>query len=181
MAEQRQPIVNISKEERNRARRERDRARRNSLTAAQKEEINYRARTAWQKNSLDERNTRKRANRKNISTKERQEMNANRRARRQSIPEHEREALLAQRKANAEARRNTLCAQSIAMSCPNAAALATVNPTSSKHISPTRDGDDSPLVSPSGSTLDYNIRSDGDSPIFTLLLMLRLIESLLTC
>src|SRR6266540_2336584 len=60
--------------------------------------------------ALDERNARQRANRQNISTKER-------------------EVLLAQRKANAAARQNTPCAKSIAMPCPNAAALATVNPT----------------------------------------------------
>lgn len=108
-------------------------------------------------------------------------MNASRRARRQSIPEHEREALLARRKANAAARRNTPCAQSIAMSCPNAAALATLNPASSTHIPPTREGDASPPVSPLGSTSDCTIGTDGDSHMFTPLLMLRLIKPLLTC
>jgi hypothetical protein len=156
------------------------------LTTEQKEEINARRRAARQNKALEERNARQSANKKNISAEERQknnarrmksrqniapqerqEMNANRRARRQSIPEYERQALLAKRRANAMARRNTPCADSIAMPCPNAASLATGNLA--------KEGDASPPISPSWSTSDYTIGTEGDSSIFTLPHMLILI------
>jgi hypothetical protein len=98
-------------------------------------------------------------------------MNANRRVRRQGIPEHEKKVLLAKRKANATARRNTPCADSIAMPCPNAASLATVNLS--------KEGAAAPPVSPSGSMPDYTIGTEGDSSIFTPLRMVMLIKPLL--
>ena len=70
MAEQRQPIANIS-EDRNRARRERDRARRNSLTTEQKEEINARRRAAREEQK-EETNVRRRAARE----EQKEEINA---------------------------------------------------------------------------------------------------------
>jgi hypothetical protein len=160
------------------------------LTTEQKEEINARRRAARQNKALEERNARQSANKKNISAEERQknnarrmksrqniapqerqEMNANRRVRRQGIPEHEKKVLLAKRKANATARRNTPCADSIAMPCPNAASLATVNLS--------KEGAAAPPVSPSGSMPDYTIGTEGDSSIFTPLRMVMLIKPLL--
>jgi hypothetical protein len=166
-------------------------ARRRAAQQNKKEEINAHRKVARQNKALEERNARQRANRKNLSVEERQkesarrmqsrqniapevnrEMNANRRARRQSIPENERQALLAKRKANAAARRNTPCADSIALPCPIVASLATLRLA--------KEGATSPPVPPSRSTPDYIIGTEGDYSIFTPLLMLRLIKPLLT-
>ena len=166
MADQKQLIANIP-EDRNQARRERDRARRNSLTAEQKEEINARQRAARQNKALDERNAQQRASRQNISTKERRENNARRRTARQSITGGERAALLAQRKANAATRRNTPCAESIAMPCPNATTLPTIHQILRRHKSTAKEGTASPPGSPSTSMPEYTVRTDGTTPIFT--------------
>ena len=130
----------------NQERRERDRARRNSLTVEQKEEINARRREARQNKGLDERNARQRDRRKNISLEERQKNNAERRTSRQSITREERTALLGKRKANAAAKRNTPCAESIAMPYPNTTNLQ---------------------KTPSTSTPEYTIRTEGNTLIFT--------------
>ena len=137
-------------EDRNQARRERDRARRNSLTAEQKEEINARRREARQNKGLDERNARQRDRRNNISLEEKQNNNAERRTSRQSITEEERTTLLAKRKANAAAKRNTPCAEFIAMPCPNATNLQNI---------------------PSTSTPEYTIRTEGNTLILLPLFM----------
>jgi hypothetical protein len=63
-------------------------------------------------------NARRREASKNKPAEEKQEMNARRRARRQSIPPKERQALRAQRNARLAAKRNTPCAESIAMPRP---------------------------------------------------------------
>jgi hypothetical protein len=63
-------------------------------------------------------NARRREGSKNKPSEEKQEVNARRRARRQSIPPEERQALRAQRNASLAARRNTPCAESIAMPRP---------------------------------------------------------------
>ena len=149
MAEQ-SHIAHIS-EDRNQARRERDRARRNSLTAEQKEEINARRRAARQNKTLNERNAQQRVTRRNISMEARQENNARRRASRQSITGEERGTLLALRRANNAARRNTPCAESIAMPCPNTTNLQTI---------------------PSTNTPEYTIRTNGNTPILTLFIYL---------
>jgi hypothetical protein len=143
-----------------------------TLTAEQNKEINASRSIARQNKSLEERNTQQRGNRQNIAPIKRQEINAKRRARRQSIPEHERQELLAKRKTNAAARRNTPCADSIALPCPIVASLATLKLA--------KEGATSPPVSSSQSTPDYIIGTEGDYSIFTLLLMLRLIKPLLT-
>jgi hypothetical protein len=129
-----------------------------TLTAEQKKEINASRSIARQNKSLEERNTQQRGNRQNIAPVKRQEMNAKRRARRHSIPEHERQALLAKRKANAAARRNTPCADSIALPCPIVASLATLKLA--------KEGATSPPVSPSRSTPNYIIGTEGDYSIF---------------
>ena len=104
--------------DRNKGRRERDKARRNNLTAEKKEEINTRRRATRQNKIIDERNARQRQTRKNVPDKERQEMNSRRRERWKNIPPEEKRALLAQRNAKLADRRNTPCAESIAMICP---------------------------------------------------------------
>jgi hypothetical protein len=139
-------------EDRNQARRERDRARRNSLTTEQKEEIN----------------ACRRAKRNSLTVEQKNEINARRRmasqrTSTQRIPEEKR----AQRRANAAARRNTPCPESIAMPCPNAANLPTINLGSSTQKSHPKERTASPSVSPSTSTPEYIIRTDGNMPIFT--------------
>jgi hypothetical protein len=172
-----QQIANIL-EDRKQARREHDRARRNNLTAEQKEEINARRRA--QINSLtveqkEELNARKRAQKRaklnSLTAEEKEEINERRRATRrptstQTLNEEKKATLQAQRRANAAARRNTPCAESIAMLCPNAIPLPTVNLGSTTHESPTREGTASPLVSSSMSTPAYTIRTDGNTRIF---------------
>ena len=142
----------------------RRRAARQTKDVEKKEEINASRRRTLQNKAPDERNARQRDNRKNISAEERHEINANIRGRMQSLPRHKREEFLAKRKANDVARRNTPCAESIVMPCPNATLLATVNLA--------KKGAALPPTSPSRSTSDYTIGSNGNSPIFTLLLML---------
>lgn len=124
---QHETVANMRKD-RNQARRERDRARRNRLTDEQKEEMNARRRATRKKKTIDERNARQRQARQNVPAKERQEMNARRRERRKNIPPEERHALLAQRNARLAEKRNTPCAESIAMPCPYA---ATFHPSTS--------------------------------------------------
>jgi hypothetical protein len=194
LADQRQPVANIS-EDRNRARRERDRAQRNSLTTEQKKEINARRRAARQSKALTDKqkekiNARRRAARQSnaLTAEKKKEINARRRttrqnktvderntiqrASRQNIAPQKRQALLAKRKANAAARQNIPCADSIALPCPIVASLAALRQA--------KEGATSPPVSPSRSTQDYIIGTEGDYSIFILLLMLRLIKPLLT-
>jgi hypothetical protein len=137
------------------------------LTADKKEEINQRRRAARQNKSLDERNIHMRASRKNKSTEEQQQENARRRTSRQSKTKEERVALLTQRRSTAQARRNTPCAESIAMPCPNAATLRTINMPSSTHKLPTIEENNAAPDSPSTSTPAYTLRTDGNVPIFT--------------
>jgi hypothetical protein len=135
------------------------------LTAEKRKEINARRRAVWQKKLLDERNIRQRATWQNITMEKLQEKNARRRTSRQRKPEEEKNALLAKRRATAAARRNTPCAESIAIPCPNA--LPMINLASSKHGSPEKGGTPSPPTSPSTSTLEYTIGTNGNTPIFT--------------
>ena len=125
--------------DKNLQRRNSDRARRDRLTPEQREEMNSRRRVARRNKTNEERNASQRAARKKLTpeerqlmnarrrtadkskpVEERQEMNARRRARRQSIPLEERQALRIQRNAYLAAKRNTPCAESIAMPCPGA-------------------------------------------------------------
>jgi hypothetical protein len=85
--------------------------------------MNARRRAARQKKTIDERNARQRQARQNVPAKERQLINARRRESRKSIPLEERQALLALRNARLADKRNTPCAESIAMPCPYAATL----------------------------------------------------------
>lgn len=123
--------------DKNQQRRDRDKARRDRLTSEEREEMNARRRAARRNKSIEERNATQRAARQKLTAKEKQEMNARRReasknkpaeekqemnarrrARRQSIPPKERQALRAQRNARLAAKRNTPCAESIAMPRP---------------------------------------------------------------
>lgn len=125
--------------DKNLQRRNRDKARRDRLTPEQREEINACRRAARQKKTNEERNASQRAARKNMtpeerqeinarrraasknkSAEERQEMNARRREHRQSMPPEERQAMRSQRNAYLAEKRNTPCAQSIAMPRPGA-------------------------------------------------------------
>jgi hypothetical protein len=137
------------------------------MTADKREEINARRRAVEQNKSLDERNIRRRARRQNKSREEQQEENARRRRSRQSKTSEERVALLAQRRATAEARRNTPCAESIAMPCPNAASFPTIKMSASTHKLPATKGNTSAPASPSTSTPAYTIGTEGNIPIFT--------------
>jgi hypothetical protein len=150
IADQRKPIPNISKG-RNQARRERDRARRNRLTTEQKEEINARRRAE------------DRTKRSSLTDEQKKDINARRRAARQrastqTITDEKRATLLAQRRSKDAARRNTPCAESIAMPCPNAIALPLTT-----HASSARGGTASPPASPSTSMPEYTIRTDGNT------------------
>jgi hypothetical protein len=158
-------------EDRNQARRARDRARRNGLTAEEKEEINAHRR-AISHPANQARRERDRARRNNLTAKQKEEINARRRAApkptsTQRKTEEEKAARLARRRENVAARRNTPCAQSIAMQCPNAATLPMLNLASSRHRSTTREGTSSPPPSTSTSMPDYTIRTDGNKTIFT--------------
>ena len=131
--------------QRRQASRERQRARRQSLTIEERNELN----------------AHRRANRQALTTAQRQQENTNRRTRRQRIPEEERQGLRAQRNANDAARRNTPCAQSIALPRPDAVA----NPEARSHASPVQAT--SPTASPSMGTTTYTIGTDSNAPIFT--------------
>jgi hypothetical protein len=125
--------------DKNLQRRNRDKARRDKITPEQREEINARRRAVRKNKTNEERNASQRAARQNMTpserqeinarrreasknkpAKERQEINARRRARRQSVPPEERQVMRAQRNAWLAAKRNTPCAESIAMPCPGA-------------------------------------------------------------
>jgi hypothetical protein len=137
------------------------------MTADKREEINARRRAVEQNKSLDERNIRRRARRQNKSREEQQEENARRRRSRQSKTSEERVALLAQRRATAEARRNTPCAESIAMPCPNITIFPKISMPSSTHRLPAREENTSAPASPSASIPAYTIGTDGNIPIIT--------------
>ena len=181
MADQRQSIANTL-EDKSQARRERDRARRNSLTAEQKEVINARRRTARQNKVVNEeerreenerRRTSRQAKHNSLTDKQKEENNACRRATRQNktldernaqqrasrnnITGDERATLLAKRKANAATKRNTVCAESLAMPCPNATNLTKISST---------------------STPEYTIRTEGNTSIFTHFIYLIIILTL---
>jgi hypothetical protein len=85
----------------------------------------------------------------------------------QSITDEARATLLAKRRAKDAARRSTPCAESIMMSCPNAIAFPSVKLASTTHSSTAREGTTSPPASPSTSTPEYTIRTDGNTPILT--------------
>jgi len=93
------PSLNQTETDTNQARRERDRAHRNMLTPDDKEFINAKRRASRQALTIDERN-------------------ASHRARRHSLTPGERKAMLTKRNIDAKAKRNTPCAESIAMMCP---------------------------------------------------------------
>jgi hypothetical protein len=125
--------------------------------------INACRRADRQNKHIDERNAQDRASRQNISTEERQQENARRRSSMQSISEEKRARHLAQRRANAEARRNTPCAESIAMQCPHTATFPTINLASDTHGKPATEGTSSPPCSPSTSMPEYTIRTEGNT------------------
>jgi hypothetical protein len=136
------------------------------LTDDKRKEINARRRALEQNKSVDERNTQKRASRQNKSKEEQQELNARRRISSQNKTGEERVALLAQRRATAEARRNTPCTESIAMPCPTAAILPTINMHVSTYKLPAREENNSAPASPSTNTPAYTIGTEGNIPIF---------------
>jgi hypothetical protein len=144
---QKQPTSKNS-EDRNQARHARDRARRNYLTPEEKDEINAHRR-AISKPANQARRDRDRARRNSLTAEQKNEINARRRAAPQPTStqrktEQEKTARLARRRENAAARRNTPCAESIAMQCPNAVTLPMLNLTSSAHRSNTGEGTSSP-------------------------------------
>jgi hypothetical protein len=125
--------------DKNLQRRNRDKARRDKLTPEQKEEMNARRRAVRKNKTNEEWNASQRAARQNLTPNERQEINAHRReasknkpaeerqeinahqrARRQSVPPEERQVMRAQRNTWLAAKRNTPCAESIAMPRPGA-------------------------------------------------------------
>ena len=108
------------------------------MTTEQKEEINARRRA------------KDRAKRNSLAPEKKEEINEIRRAAKQPTPTEENRA---RRRKNATARRDTPCAESIAMTCPNRASLLT-------------------------STPDYTIRTDGNTTIFKNLLMSWFIKAL---
>ena len=85
--------------------------------------MNARRRVARQNKTIDERNARQRQTRKNVTTIERQEMNARRREHWENIPPEKKQAMRAHRNARLTDRRNTPCAESIAMPCPHGATM----------------------------------------------------------
>ena len=158
MADQRQSTANTS-EDKNQARRERDRARRNSLTTEQRDEINARRRAASRRDN-QQRHEHDRARRLSLTHEQKEDINARRRKiPRCNITEDKRPSVQAQRRENAAAKRNTACPESIAMPCPNAAILQTINLASSTHISPVREGRE--------GAPDFTIRTNSKTIIFT--------------
>ena len=115
-----------------------------------------------------ERNSCRRASYQNMPVEEKQETNARRRARVQNIPPKEKQKMLAQRNAILTARRNIPCAESIAMPRPDAATLATPNLMSTTHARDPAASTPSPQLA---SKAGYSFESDGNPPIFTLLVM----------
>lgn len=111
------------------ARQDRDRARRQSLTPEAREEVNAHRRSRMQ----------------SLIHEERQEKNARRRARRQSLPPEQRQSLLDRRKANYIVGRDTICAESIAMRCPELGASSSRNPSLSTPASTVGDGTKVPI------------------------------------
>jgi hypothetical protein len=133
-------------EDKNQARRERDRARIKSLTTEQKENIN----------------ARRRAKRNSLSVEQKNKINGHRRlVEQRTSTQRLTEEKRAKRRANAAARRNTPCPESIAMPCPK------INLGSSTRGSPAKEGTSSPPVSPSSSTPEYTIGTNGNTQIFT--------------
>jgi hypothetical protein len=108
-----------------------------------------------------------------LTAEEKEEINERRGAARRPTSKE----TLAQHRANATARRNTPCAESIAMPCPNAIALTTVNPAPTTHASPARERTASPPASPSMSMPEYTIRTNGNTPIFTPFIYLLFIKA----
>ncbi|KAM0927514.1 hypothetical protein ACQ4PT_002927 [Festuca glaucescens] len=126
------------------ARRQRDQARRNMLTPDVIEDINSQRRASRHKLNIDERN-------------------ASQRARRQILTPEERQTMLAKRNAKAVARRNTPCAESIAMKCPFiVSAKSTAYPSVIINASRTLEESASPHASPSACTRNYTTETDGD-------------------
>jgi hypothetical protein len=127
------------------------------LTTEQKEKINERRRV--QRNSMtadkkEETNARRRATRQPTST--------------QRKTEEERVAILAHRKAKAAAKRNTPCKESIAIPCPIATTLPTINLASTTHRQPAKERTASPTHSPSSMSMpEYSINTEGNKIIFT--------------
>jgi hypothetical protein len=139
--------------------RERQRARRQRLTLQERQEINANRRanrTVATTAEREQENARRRDSRRNLTSEQRQTINTNQRKRRQGMSQDRREAARDRRKANTEARRNTPCAQSIAMPRPDAA----VNPEVTKRSSPITA--DSTPASPSTSTPAYTLGTDGN-------------------
>jgi hypothetical protein len=107
-----------------------------------------------------------------LTAEQKKQITESRRAARQQrsstkgISEEQRAALLAKRRANDAARRNTPCAESIAMPCPDAITLPTVKLASNTHASLAREGTASPLASPSMSTPEYTIRTNGNTQYY---------------
>ena len=186
----------IIKSDRKQKRRDQYIARRNRLTPEQKDEINARRREAGKKieeertarqrearqrmtpEEKQQSNTLRRAAYQNMSVHEKQETNARRRTRLQNISPKEKQNMLAQRKKRLAARRNTPCAESIAMPRPDADTLATPNLMSSTHALAFRESEASaPAPAPRfASKAGNNFESDGNPSIFTLLVVSMCIE-----
>ena len=167
--------------EQRQARVDRSRVRRQSMTIEQREAVNARRREVRRNKSTEERNDRqrvtrqkvpaaqrqenndlRRARRQSIPVEEREEINARQRAQRKNVPEGERRALLARRNAQFAAKRDTPCAESIAMPCPDVRASTAANqPLGIPSVEV-----DSPPASPSMSTPEYTIGTDGNTTIF---------------
>jgi hypothetical protein len=131
------------------------------MTAEKKEDINGRRRAE------------DRSQRNKLTAEQNEETNARRRATRQPTStqrktEEERVAMLAHRKAKAAAKRNTPCKESIAIPCPCATTLPTINRASTTHKQPTKEGTASPTPSPSSMSMpEYSINTEGNKIIFT--------------
>ena len=142
-----------------------------NMMVEDKQERNSCRRASYQNMPVEEnqeRNYCRRVAYQNMTDEEKQETNARRRARVQNIPPKEKQKMLAQRNAILTARRNIPCAESIAMPRPDAATLATPNLMSTTHARDPAASTPSPQLA---SKAGYSFESDGNPPIFTLLVM----------
>jgi hypothetical protein len=149
--------------DKNQARRETAQARRDVLTPDDREVINAQRRIARQHKPeivIQQENAHRRASRQNLTIDDR---NSARRAHRQSLTPGEMHTMLTKRNANDKARRNTPCAQSIAMMCPHAISDEhIVYPPTVTNGSSIVDPFDSPHASPSACTPNYTININGN-------------------
>lgn len=121
------------------------------------------------------RRDRERARRAMLTSEDIEAINAQRRARSHILTPNDRQKMLTKRNTKAKARRNTPCAESIAMMCPYAQTSDTSSPSTDTNASPVVEPSASPEATPSACTRNYNTETDGN--LSSLLLARSLISS----